>query len=138
MAHVSQSKKAEALKLLKGVIPAGWKWSLSVHNHSRLVLTIYSAPVDLIARVCRTAVENNRSTEYINGTHYEVNQYHLGNQFSGQLLSIFQKIVDALNHGNYDRSDISTDYFDVGHYISIHIGRWDRPFVVTSQVKEAA
>jgi hypothetical protein len=34
-----------------------------------------------------------------------------------------------MNIGNHDRSDSQTDYFDVGFYTDISIGRWDTPYV---------
>jgi hypothetical protein len=40
--------------------------------------------------------------------------------------------VRALNCDNYDNSDSMTDYFDVGHYVDLNIGKWDKPFVCTS------
>src|SRR5690606_40972107 len=42
---------------------------------------------------------------------------------------VMERIVAALNTGNWDRSDIQTDYFDVGHYVDLRIGTWDKPFV---------
>jgi hypothetical protein len=33
--------------------------------------------------------------------------------------------------GNHDRSDIQTDYFDVGWYKSVNIGTWNKPYEVT-------
>ena len=44
-------------------------------------------------------------------------------------LETMQSIVRALNAGNHDRSDIMTDYFDVGWYVSVKIGHsCDKPF----------
>jgi hypothetical protein len=37
-----------------------------------------------------------------------------------------------MNTGNWNRSDIMTDYFDVGHYIDLTFGTWDKPFQNTS------
>jgi hypothetical protein len=45
-------------------------------------------------------------------------------------LDLFHKIRDALNIDNHNRSDSQTDYFDVGHYTSINLGSWNKPFVV--------
>ena len=45
-------------------------------------------------------------------------------------LDLFRKIRDALNIDNHNRSDSQTDYFDVGHYTSINLGIWNKPFVV--------
>ena len=36
----------------------------------------------------------------------------------------------------YDRSDIQTDYFDVAYYISIHIGKWDKPYILHTYVNK--
>jgi len=33
--------------------------------------------------------------------------------------------------GNHDRSDIQSDYFDVGWYKSVNIGKWNKPYEVT-------
>jgi hypothetical protein len=30
------------------------------------------------------------------------------------------------------------DYFHVGHYVNVRIGAWNKPFVVTRQLKQAA
>jgi len=37
-----------------------------------------------------------------------------------------------MNEGNHDNSDIMTDYFDVGWYISVRLGKWDKPYVVNA------
>jgi hypothetical protein len=136
MAYVDQSKKALIAAALKPVMPAGWKWSLAVQNHSTIVLTITSAPVDLLAEVKRVvdARAERRGEQPIDGktfTNFDVNHYHLDTAFDGELLETFRKIVDALNTNNHDRSDIQSDHFDVGHYVAVKLGRWNKPFVVT-------
>jgi len=57
MAYVDQSKKALIAAALKPVMPVGWKWSLAVQNHSTIVLTIASAPINLLAEVLRVVNE---------------------------------------------------------------------------------
>lgn len=44
----------------------------------------------------------------------------------------------ALNTDNYDNSDVQTGYFDVGHYVELRIGRWDKPFQVTGPLAAVA
>jgi hypothetical protein len=120
MAYISQEQKAKIAAILKPIIPKGWKYSLSVHHHSKLTLTIASAPVDL------PKVLYGQSANQIS-----VNQYHFERQFKDSTyVDLFKKIVAALNTDNYDNSDITTDYFDVGHYVGIEIGRWNKPFEV--------
>jgi hypothetical protein len=43
---------------------------------------------------------------------------------------LLEKIVKTLNIGNHNNSDIQSDYFDVGWYVSIKVGEWDKPYQV--------
>jgi hypothetical protein len=36
-----------------------------------------------------------------------------------------------INHNNHDNSDPMTDYYDVGHYTKINIGKWDKAYQLT-------
>jgi hypothetical protein len=59
----------------------------------------------------------------------EVNHYRLDNIYSGKALTFLEEIRNAMNVGNWDKSDIMTDYFNVGWYISIKIGKWNKPYI---------
>lgn len=138
MAYMSKEKKAVIAAALKGIIPSGWKWSLRINDHSTLVLTIAAAPIDLVAASLRieNATRARNGEPMLRATYTDLNPYYLGNYFSGDLLALFERIKAAMNTGNWDRSDSMTDYFDVGHYIGLYLGRWDKPFRVLA--KEAA
>lgn len=123
MAYMNQEKKAAIAVELKKVMPKGWKYSLAVRNHSTIVCTIKSAPVDLIAEVRRVSGKNLIDNDY------DVNPYHPHVGFDENLDNI-HVILAALNLNNYDNSDIQTDYFDKGHYVDLNIGKWKSPFVV--------
>lgn len=135
MAYMNQEKKARIAAALKTIMPKAWKWSLSVQNHSSINLTIASAPVDLPAEMMR--VYNSSIYAHRDGaktapdTHTLVNHYHLDQHFDGELLALFKKIVAALNTDNHDRSDAMVDHFDVGHYVHVNVGRWNKDFVCT-------
>lgn len=129
MAYVSKECKQSAAAALKAAIPKGWRWSLSVRNHSTLVLTIASAPVDLHAN--RAAARAALGLEP-RAAHNDVNTYWLAEQFTGDVLATMEAIKAAMNIGNHDRSDSMTDYFDVGWYTEVVLGRWNKPFVVTA------
>ena len=135
MAYMNQEKKAVIDSKLKAVMPKGWKYSLSVSNHSTINLTIVSAPVDLIAEINwskKVFAERRGEEAYTVKGYTDVNHYYLENAFCDSLAT-FRAIKDAMNTGNHDRSDSQSDYFDVGHYISISIGRaWDKPYINTS------
>ncbi len=136
MAYMNQEKKAVIKanldKALKGT---GVKCTLSVSNHTSIVCTIKSAPIDLIANmneVCRKAPGANRYGEYRDATDYvQVNPYWYKEHFSGKALDIVDKIVKAMYTANYyDNSDAQIDYFDTAYYVSVNIGKWNKPFEV--------
>ncbi len=128
MAYINQEKKAKIAAELKKVVPAGWKYSLAVRHHSTIVMTIQSAPFELIKAF--------KGSEYLNTqeeTHYNVNPYHYRSHIDDECVAdVLDLILGALNTDNYDRSDSQTDYFDVGHYVKLQIGRWDKPFICTA------
>jgi hypothetical protein len=132
MAYMSQENKKKIAAELKKVIPATWKWSLAVHHHSSLMLTITSAPVDLIGMAQGWQTRNDPRPEY-----YGLNKYYLDHDFSGEMLATFEAIKSAMNNGNHDNSDSQTDYFDVGWYTDISLGRFGRPFTCNPDAKPA-
>ena len=121
MAWMNQERKTALAAGLKKIMPKGWKYSLAVRHHSTLVLTISEAPIDLVAQSLCSDEQKKRG--YI-----DVNQYRIDGVFSGKLLKTFKAIRDAMMVGNHDNSDPMTDYFDVGWYIAINVGKWDKPF----------
>ena len=126
-AYMNQERKAIIAAELKKVIPKGWKWSLGVRHHSTIVLTIAAAPIDLLAGQ-KHAITGTR------GGHLQLNVYHPESHFQGDLLVIFREIIAAMNTGNWDKSDSQSDYFNVGWYVDVDIGKWDKPFKVLPQI----
>jgi len=133
MAYMNQEHKAQIRQRLSAAIPKSWKWSLAVRNHSTIVLTIKSAPVDLIDLYTRHGCSDEVRASCIAQRSLDVNPYHWREHFDDELRGVFTVILEALNLNNHDRSDVQSDYFDVGHYVSIHFGRWDKPFLVTQE-----
>ena len=120
MAYMSQDQKKEIHANLKNIMPKDWKWSLKVRNHSTIVLTIRKAPINLLPKDCDDGYR-------------DLNEYYIKDAYkdNDKLSSIFSKIIDCLNLNNHDNSDVMTDYFDVGHYIDLRIGEWNKPFVIS-------
>jgi len=113
MAYMNQEKKAKIATELKKVVPKGWKYSLAVRDRRSIEMTISAAPIDLLEAVGQT-----RASSYCFAIKTKI----------AEVTEAFEKIFNALNTDNYDRSDIMTDYFDVGHYVQLNIGKWDKPF----------
>ena len=129
MAYVDQAKKARIAAEVKKVVPKGWKYSLSVYHHSTIVLTVQSAPVDLIAQV-NERHKGDPGERTACTTHTSINPYYAKSTWGED--HPFARIVAALNLENHDRSDIMSDYHDVGHYVELRIGKWDKPFEVSA------
>ena len=125
MAYMDQATKTKIAAALKAVIPAGWKYSLSVSNHSTIVCTITAAPVDIVNGV-----------DWYEGKArptYDVNPYHFErNIVNDDLRDTVRAIMGALNLDNFDHSDSQSDYFNVGHYVKCQFGRWNKPFTNTA------
>jgi hypothetical protein len=61
----------------------------------------------------------------------DINVYHPNCGLSGKCLDAVRELIDAMNYGNHNNSDIQSDYFDVGWYVNLHIGKWDKPYKYT-------
>lgn len=134
MAYMNQERKAELAPKLKAVLKKyGVKGSIAVYNFSTLVVNIKSGPIDFIGNYNITGIERWRepwplhpATDYI-----DVNTYWYHEHFSGLAKEFLGELIAAMNEGNHDNSDIMTDYFDVGWYIDVNIGKWNKPYVFT-------
>jgi hypothetical protein len=146
MAYMNQEKKSKISAAVAAVVAQhpeyGLSYTLSVHNHSTIVMTIKTAAVDLIGHIADHIATlrvfgQEPSAEYVASIradgYRDVNVFHLDNQFPDADMGLMIALVKALDTGNWNRSDLQSDYFDVGHYVTLHIGRWNKPF----QIKQA-
>ena len=118
MAYMNQEKKAKLAPAIKAICKQyKVKASLSVRNHTELVLTIKSGPVDFFGNYTGVAKGN-----------INVNDHHYQSVYTGEALEFLTEIIPAMNVGNHNNSDTMSDYFDVGFYISINVGTWDKPY----------
>lgn len=120
MAYMNKEKKAKIVEAVKAVLPKGWKATFAIRHYSTIVCTIRSAPLDLKDAFHRARDDWDFLT---------INTYHAEKQCKNKdIADKLEKIIAALNLDNYDNSDIMTDYFDVGHYVDLKFGSWDKPF----------
>lgn len=135
MAYVSQELKSKLAPKIKAVLKRyNVKGTLSVNNHSTLVLTIKSGPINFIKNY--NAVQDSKPDDpygfkHIVTDHIDVNPYHFDKHFTGVARAFLSEVYEAMMEGNWDNSDPQTDYFSVGWYCSIHIGKWNRPYQLT-------
>ena len=139
MAYMSQDRKQSLAPQIKSVLKKyGVKASIAVRNHSTLVVNIKSGKIDLIENYLETDSKLNHGgkmsqdqIDYVRNKQYiDVNPYWFKEHFSGVAKSFLIELFQAMNNGNHDNSDIMTDYFDVGWYSDVNIGKWDKPYIV--------
>jgi hypothetical protein len=139
MAYFNQEKKAKIAPKIKAILAKyKVKGSLAVRNHSTLVLNLKSGAIDLIENYIETDTKtfhgkkmSQDQIDYIRSKKsMDVNPYWFKEHFSGKSLDFLKEIFVAMNDGNWDKSDIQSDYFNVGWYVDVNVGKWDKPYTV--------
>lgn len=145
MAYMNQDRKKALAPAIKAVLKKyGMKATIAVRNHMSLAVNIKEGKLDLIGNA-------NRFNEYrakMRGDEaYPVRDYLQVNQFYAaqwaeeidetEIANFYEELVDAMNGRdatvqNHDNSDAMTDYFDVGWYIDINVGDWNKPYKVVA------
>ena len=139
MAYMSQERKQQLAPAIKAVLKKyGVKGTLAVRNHSTLMLTLKSGKINFIENFIETdsKVMHGRKMsqdqiDYIRKNQsVDVNPYWYHEHFSGKAKDFLKDVLTVMNKGNHDNSDIQTDYFDVGWYVGVNIGKWNKPYVL--------
>ena len=135
MAYMSQENKAKIAPKIKAILAKyKVKGSLAVRNHMTLCLNLKSGSIDFIANsntVCGNSHYQVASGFKPRTSGYDqVNPYHFKDHYDGKALAFMQEVFHAMNDGNHDRSDIQSDYFDVGWYVDVNIGKWNKPYLL--------
>jgi len=128
MAYMSQENKKSLSPKIKEICKKyDVKATLSVNNHSTLQLNIKSGSLDVLD----DSTGNSRCKVDVNGgLHDSVNVYHYKTHYTGKTLEFLSEVIPAMTIGNHNNSDIMTDYFDVGWYIGVNVGAWDKPYIL--------
>lgn len=126
MAYMNQEKKAVIAAKLKPVLKKyDVKGSLRVRNHTSIELTVKSGKIDFF--------EDYGDREDARKFGIQVNPYWYHDHFTGTSKEFLKEAFAALYGANYyDNSDAQTDYFDTAYYVSLNIGKWDKPFTLTT------
>lgn len=128
MAYMSQDRKKRIAAELKKVVPSDWKYTLSVQHHSQLTMTIRKGPEALMIEPESWRYGEFTEQHMVEGGYRDLNVYHLKSYVVPELYDTMKAILDTLNLENYDNSDVMSDYFDVGYYVELNIGSYDKPF----------
>lgn len=137
MAYMDQKRKNTIAPQVKQILAKyGVRGSLSVRHHSTLVLTLGGGKIDF----CRDWYDlwikshKNDPVAYVPDhvpDHLDINTHHIASQHTGEARACLLELLAAMQDGNWDRSDSQTDYWDVGWWCDIRVGKWDKPYVVS-------
>jgi hypothetical protein len=135
MAYISQERKAQIAPVVRAICKRyGIKASLAINNHRTLVLNISQGDIDFVYNFNKTCSSQHhfvaQGWKPVTSGSLSVNPYHFQKHFSGRALDFLKEVYAAMMVGNHDRSDIQSDYFDVGWYVDINIGKWNKPYAL--------
>ena len=132
MAYISQADKNELMPNIKEVLlKHNVKGTVSVRNYSTLVVSIREGALDFFNRNHRTPGLIFTGQD-ISQNYESVNQYHYQKHYKDQpeCVAFFDGLFKAMKGTKwYDKSDIMYDHFDTAYYLSVHVGKWDRPYI---------
>jgi hypothetical protein len=143
MSYMTQEHKKEINANLKPILKKyGVKGRLGVNHHSVLVLNLFSGKIDFMESYNRmgrilTKRRYGSDAQYQDATRDQVNIFHTDRWYDGEAKAFFAEVLPILNGANtsrenFDESDAMTDYFHVGWYVNVNVGRWDRNYEVTA------
>lgn len=140
MAYMNQERKQQRAPIIKAILKKyNVKGSLSVRNHSTLVLTIKSGSIDFIENYIKTDADkhygNKMSQDQIDyirkNKSLDVNPYWYQEHYTGKAKDFLKEILGAMYGSDYfDESDAQVDYFHCSHYVDVNIGSWKTPYTV--------
>ena len=125
MAYVSKQDKLELAPAIKAVLNKyDMKGSISVRNHSTLVVKIKQGAIDF-------------ADHFTHGEGYiQVNEYWIDQHYAGIHRAFLNELLAAMKGPKYFNEDDSmTDYFHRSHYTDINIGAWDKPYAFVRGTK---
>jgi hypothetical protein len=111
---------------LKRMYPA-WKFSVTIAPGGHAIcVALMAGPVSPFA-------DPQPTDGYAQLNHRYLKELCNGHNITPAAVEMLQQVTEISNRHNWDNSDIQSDYFDVGYYFSLHIGKWDRPFEIVTK-----
>ena len=131
MAYISQQDKKTLAPAIKAVFKKyGLKGTIGIKNHMTLCANVSAGRLDLIGAAA--AIGSYRSSGY-----YQGNAYGATNEkykdINIDIFNFYTELKKAMRGALwFDKSDSMTDYFHTAYFMDINIGRWDKPYQLTS------
>jgi hypothetical protein len=115
MAYISQKDKKELAPAIKAVLKKyNMKGSIGIRNYSTLVVNLKEGSLNL-------------------GNIGSINVYWIEDHFRCIAKNFLNELLVAMKGPNYYNNDDSmTDYYDRSHYTDINVGKWNKPYILTT------
>jgi|TARA_B110000971_G_scaffold175169_1_gene180368 hypothetical protein len=129
MAYVSKQDKAELAPAIKAVLNKyNMKGTISVRNHSTLVVTLQSGAIDF--------KDYSHGAGYIQVNVYWIDDHYHTNTIARDFLNELLAAMKGTKY--YNNDDAMVDYFDRSHYTDINVGKWNKPYFVQAKKTKVA
>lgn len=113
MAYISPQRTREIKKELQKRFP-NLKFSVRNEHFTSVDVSIISGDVDF-----SDILEEN--------TYRQISHFHL--ERYDKHTELLKQIYEIIDQGNHYKSDPMSDYYDVGFYVHMSIGKWNKPYV---------
>lgn len=132
MAWMNQERKQKVVAAAKPILcKYNVKGSFKTDRHS-ITLTLRSGSLDFLKDVVaerQAALRPGVHEDY----HFDINQYWYSEHYTGITKKFLDELMPAMRAADwYDRSDISTDYFDTAYYYHVRVGTWTSPYTLSN------
>ena len=139
MAYISTNEVKEIRLALKERFKNKLKFSVRKEHYSSVSVSIVSGEINFYDGSLDSEDRHNPNAP-INkfDGHLQINNYYP--EYYGKHATLFEDIDNILKTAPgtieggreyYDNSDAMTDYFDTAYYMSISIGKWNKPYEFT-------
>lgn len=120
MAYITTEQVSQVRKEIKEAFGKEFKFSVTRQNYSSIDIALMKSPFEFAF-----------NSEYAQEKQYaQLNHFHLDNEgFTQEQVDMFKKVTEIAMKGNFDKSDSQTDYFHVGWYFHLAIGKWNKPYI---------
>jgi len=143
MAFISQEDKKELMPGIKKVLKTfNMKGTVSINNHSTLIVTLSQGDLDLISvenklRTTRHSHNPDRDL-YLVDSHFTESYHHLDKIIEvgeHEVFNFYTALFKAMKGSKwFDKSDMMTDYCHIAYYCYIDVGRSKaKPYICTKK-----
>lgn len=144
MTYISKEQQKEKLVKLKPLFKKyGLRATLARSNASKITLNIWKGSIDFMGQYNNYRINNkdrycdNSNVEnFLNYKTFTITDNCTFKEFSGEALEFLIEANKILQQDNYDRSDMMTDYFDIGFFVNISIGNYEKDYIFKPKFKK--